>query len=134
MAGEVSSTLKKVFTIGVGAVSSGVEKSQALISDLVNKGELTFEQGKELNAEIAQRLKSTAEGGSEAVLRARLKGMKSEDRAAWLERAQQMVADLDAEPVELEGEAVEAEAVEVEPEAEPEAVEPEAEESADEEA
>ena len=44
--------LKKVLLAGIGAVATTVEKSQWLIDDLVKKGELTVEQGKQLNTEL----------------------------------------------------------------------------------
>ena len=41
--------IKKFFLAGVGAVAITAEKGQEIIGELVKKGELTVEQGKELN-------------------------------------------------------------------------------------
>ncbi len=44
--------MKKVFLAGVGAVASTVEAGQKVIDKLVEKGELTIQQGKVLNEEL----------------------------------------------------------------------------------
>ena len=49
---KLSDDLKKIFLAGVGAVSVTAEKSGELIDKLVEKGQLTVEQGKVLNEEL----------------------------------------------------------------------------------
>ncbi len=44
--------IKKIFLAGVGAVATTAEKSKEVVDDLVKKGELTVEQGKQLNEEL----------------------------------------------------------------------------------
>lgn len=56
---SIGEDLKKVFLAGVGAVATTAEKSQELINDLVEKGELTVEQGKVLNEELKHNIKET---------------------------------------------------------------------------
>ena len=50
--------LRKVFLAGVGALATTVEKSQEIVDDLVKKGELTVEQGKDK----VQEAKEASEG------------------------------------------------------------------------
>lgn len=50
--------LKKVMLAGIGAVAVTSEKSMELIDDLVKKGQVTVEQGKELNEELKRNLKT----------------------------------------------------------------------------
>ena len=50
--------LKKIMLAGIGAVAITSEKSAELIDDLVKKGQVTFEQGKELNEELKRNLKT----------------------------------------------------------------------------
>ena len=103
MAGfDLTEGVRKVFLAGVGAVALGAEKSQAIIDDLVSKGELTVEQGKTLNAELTRKVRATADDGEDAVLRMKLKGMTPEERAAWVAKTQKMAADLDAETVTVD--------------------------------
>ncbi len=50
-------SMKKVILAGIGAIAITAEKSKALIDELVEKGELTVEQGKILNEELKHKAK-----------------------------------------------------------------------------
>ncbi|NEG69854.1 phasin family protein [Bifidobacterium choloepi] len=50
--GGLGEGLHKVFLAGVGALATSAEKGREIIDDLVKKGELTVEQGKQLNSEL----------------------------------------------------------------------------------
>lgn len=56
---NISEDLKKVFLFGVGAVAITAEKSKILIDELVEKGDLTVQQGKILNEELKHNIKET---------------------------------------------------------------------------
>lgn len=65
--------LRKVFLAGIGALATGVEKSQEglekgqqIIDDLVKKGELTVEQGKALNTELKHKAAAAREAAEQA--------------------------------------------------------------------
>ena len=94
--------VRKAFLAGVGAVALGAEKSQELVEDLISKGELTVEQGKALNEELTHKVRTATEEAPDTVLRARLKAMSAKERLAWLARAEKIVADLNADAVEVE--------------------------------
>ena len=51
--------IKTFFLAGVGAVALTAEKSQEIIADLVKKGELTVEQGKDLNKDLQRSFKES---------------------------------------------------------------------------
>ena len=51
--------LKKFVLMGIGAAAVTVEKSQQIVDELVKRGELTVEQGKELNQELKRNVKKT---------------------------------------------------------------------------
>ena len=53
--------LKKLLLVGIGAAAVTVEKSQQIVEDLVKKGEITVEQGKELNKELQHNVKKSWE-------------------------------------------------------------------------
>lgn len=53
--------VKKLLLAGVGAAATTVEKSKEILDDLVEKGELTLEQGKALNEELKHNIKKTVE-------------------------------------------------------------------------
>lgn len=54
---EFTEGIKKLLLAGVGAVATTTEKSEALLDELVKKGELTVEQGKSLNEELKHTIK-----------------------------------------------------------------------------
>lgn len=51
--------LKKLLLAGIGAVAVTAEKSKDVLEELVEKGELTVEQGKALNEELKHNIKKT---------------------------------------------------------------------------
>lgn len=51
--------IKKLLLAGIGAVATTAEKSKELLEDMVEKGELTIEQGKVLNEELKHNIKKT---------------------------------------------------------------------------
>lgn len=54
---DLSNTLKNIFLSGIGAIAITAEKSKDLVDQLVEKGELTVEQGKVLNEELKRDIK-----------------------------------------------------------------------------
>jgi len=53
--------LKKLFLAGVGTASVTYEKASKLIDEMVEKGKLTIEEGKELSEELKKTIKSKKE-------------------------------------------------------------------------
>lgn len=47
--------LRKIFLAGVGALATTAEKGKEIVNGLVERGELTVEQGKKLNSELAHK-------------------------------------------------------------------------------
>ena len=58
--------IKKFLLMGIGAAAMTVEKSQQVVDELVKKGELTVEQGKELNQELKRNVRKTIDEAAEA--------------------------------------------------------------------
>ena len=56
---KIGDGLKKLLLVGIGAAAVTVEKSQQIVEDLVKKGEITVEQGKELNKELQHNVKKS---------------------------------------------------------------------------
>ena len=99
-ANNIADGVRKAFLAGVGAVAIGAEATSKLVDDLVKKGELTVDQGKDLNRELTQKAKGAMDGAQETVLRAHLAGMTPEQRAAFVDRARSLASDLDAKEQE----------------------------------
>ncbi len=57
---DFSDCMKKVFLAGVGAAATAVESASDIVNKLVEKGEITFEQGKVLNEELKRDAKQKA--------------------------------------------------------------------------
>lgn len=58
---KLSDGIKKLLLAGVGAVATTADKSEEIFNDLVKKGELTVNEGKELNEELKHTLKKKTE-------------------------------------------------------------------------
>lgn len=54
---DITEGIRKIFLAGVGAVAATGEAAKSLIDTLVEKGELTVEQGKALNEELKKNAK-----------------------------------------------------------------------------
>lgn len=52
--------IKKVLLFGVGAVASTYEKATEVVDDLVKKGKITIDEGKELGEELKRTFKEKA--------------------------------------------------------------------------
>ena len=98
---DMGETIYKAFLAGVGAVAAGAEKGQQLVDELVKKGEITVEQGKNLNSELTRKVKetfeSTVSGASDAALRSKLESRTPEQRAAYAQKVADMSAAIEAD-------------------------------------
>ena len=66
MESRIGDGLKKLLLMGIGAAAVTAEKSQQIVDELVKKGEITVEQGKELNQELKRNVKKSFEEAAEA--------------------------------------------------------------------
>ena len=57
----ITEGLKTLLLAGVGAAALTVDKSQEILKDLVDRGELTVEQGKALNQELKHKIQAVKE-------------------------------------------------------------------------
>lgn len=55
--------IKKIFFAGVGSLAITYDKSKEIVNELIEKGKITVEQGRELNEELKRVVKE--EGQSE---------------------------------------------------------------------
>lgn len=51
-------SLKNLLLAGIGSMAYSMEKSEELVNQLVAKGELTMNQGRELNEELRRKVKN----------------------------------------------------------------------------
>ena len=99
---DLTEGLRRMFLAGVGAVATGAEKTQEVLDEFVKKGELTVEQGKTLNQELTRKAREAVDATTEGAVRARMKTMTAEERAAFAAKVAQMADELDAASVTVE--------------------------------
>ena len=105
MAGfDLGEGVRKIFLVGVGAIATGAEKSQQIIDDLVKKGELTVEQGKDLNDELSRKAAKVASNTQDNFLRMRLENMTPEERVAYAKKVSEIAADIETKATTVEAE------------------------------
>ena len=86
---KLSDNLKKIFLAGIGAVAVTAEKSKDLLDEMVEKGELTVEQGKVLNEELKHNVKKTVKEKVNA-----LKPASAEELSDLLDKTPEQIAAL----------------------------------------
>lgn len=83
--------LKKLVLAGIGAAAMTAEKSKEIIDQLVEKGELTVEQGKVLNEELKHTIKENLScAKSNAAADKKLEDMSSEELAKLKEKIEEL--------------------------------------------
>lgn len=93
----IADGFKDIFLAGVGAMAIGAEKSKELVDQLIAKGEITVEQGKQLNTELRHRVEDATADLRDDALAARLAFMTPEERTSFAARVSAMVAAANAE-------------------------------------
>ena len=71
---------KDIFLAGIGAMAITAEKSKDLVDQLISKGELTVDQGKQINTELKHKAEDVAASVRYDVLEARMAAMTPEER------------------------------------------------------
>ncbi|HAE44216.1 MAG TPA: hypothetical protein DCG37_01295 [Lachnospiraceae bacterium] len=65
MDNKVTESFKTLLLAGVGAAALTIDKSQEILKDLVDRGEITVAQGKALNQELKHRMQTVKETEAE---------------------------------------------------------------------
>lgn len=95
---SLSHAVRDIFMAGVGLAATGVDKSKEVIDDLVEKGKLTVEQGRELNSELSRKAKdkadSTISDAQDRLLRMRMAAMNDDERKEYVARVSRIAEKL----------------------------------------
>ena len=86
--------LKKLVLMGIGAAALTAEKSQQIVDELVKRGEITVEQGKELNQELKLNVKKSFD---DIAAEAEVKKAEAEKEADSFEKK---ISDMTVEELE----------------------------------
>lgn len=76
--------LTDIFLAGVGALAITGEKAKGVVDTLIEKGELTVEQGKQINSELQHKAVDSYNKVREEALEKQMALMSEEDRAAFV--------------------------------------------------
>ena len=108
---NIGDGFKNIFLAGIGAMAYTGEKGKEIIDQLVEKGEITLDQGKELNKELKRKAGETSVSLRDGALEAYMKMMTPEDREAFAAKAVELAASQNAADAEGEADEVAAEVI-----------------------
>ncbi|MCI2242843.1 phasin family protein [Adlercreutzia faecimuris] len=112
---SITDGFKDVFMAGIGAMALGAEKSKELVDQLIEKGELTVDQGQAISADLIDRATQTA--GKTAVsvrddlIAAHLATLSKDERDAFAAKVAEMAAAANEKDAAMNAQADEVEAV-----------------------
>lgn len=113
-----SDGFKDIFLAGIGAMAITGEKTKELVDQLISKGEITVDQGKQINTELKHKTEEVAAAVRYDALEARMAAMTPEERAEFAAKAAEFAAKADAKET-AEAEVGDASAVETSDETAP---------------
>ena len=94
---DIRDGFKDIFLAGVGALAYGGEKANELVNNLIEKGEITVEQGKQLNTELQHKAGETFNQVRDEALSAQLKAMSPEQRAEFVSKVSELADKVSAD-------------------------------------
>ncbi|WP_251197420.1 hypothetical protein [Anaerotardibacter muris] len=94
---DIRDGFKDIFLAGVGALAYGGEKANELVNNLIEKGEITVEQGKQLNTELQHKASETFNQVRDEALSAQLKAMSPEQRAEFVSKVSELADKVSAD-------------------------------------
>lgn len=93
MAGNFGEGLKDIFLAGVGAMAITGEKSKEIVDKLIAKGELSVEQGKEINQELSRKANDTVGKVRTEALSQFIDTLSEEERKDFSEQVAKLVQE-----------------------------------------
>ena len=93
---------KNIFLAGIGAMAYTGEKGKEIIDQLVEKGEITLDQGKQLNEELQRKASGSTQGLRHDALEAAMRMMSAEEREQFAAAAAKYAAEQNAAEMEAE--------------------------------
>ena len=97
---QLTDGFKDIFLAGIGAMAITGEKAKEVVDQLIERGELTVEQGKQVSGELAHKATAQADKVGASVLEATMGAMSAEKRAEFVQRVAAIAADIEAKEAE----------------------------------
>lgn len=99
---------KGIFLAGIGAVAIGAEKGKELVDQLVARGEMTVEQGKQINTEFKHRASNLESSIRRDTIEARMSMMSPDERVEFANIVREMADTANAKDAEAAAEKLKA--------------------------
>ena len=99
---------KGIFLAGIGAVAIGAEKGKKLVDQLVARGEMTVEQGKQINTELKHRASNLESSIRRDTIEARMSMMSPDERVEFANIVREMADTANAKDAEAAAEKLKA--------------------------
>lgn len=99
---------KGIFLAGIGAVAIGAEKGKELVDQLVARGEMTVEQGKQINTELKHRASNLESSIRRDTIEARMSMMSPDERVEFANIVREMADTANAKEAEAAAEKLKA--------------------------
>lgn len=106
----IGNGLKDIFLAGVGAMAITGEKASELVEKMIARGELSVEQGKEINQELQHKAEEAFAKARTDALEQAMAAMTPEERAAFAAKAAEIAAKDEAKAEPSQDEPVEQDA------------------------
>ncbi len=94
---DVTDPFKNVFLAGIGALAIGAEKSQEILDQLIQKGQITVDQGKEIASELQSDATAKTAELRDQIIQAQMKTMSKAERDAFSAKVAEMAATVDGD-------------------------------------
>lgn len=111
---NVTDAFKDIFLAGVGALAIGAEKTQELVDQLVAKGQITVEQGKDIANDLKDQAMTNTAQLRDDIIEAQMKSMTKEERDAFAARIAEIAATVDGNAAMMDKEEAEVKAAQEE--------------------
>lgn len=93
MAKNFEDGFKDIFLAGVGALAITGEKAKEVVDTLIEKGNITVEQGKDINQELQHKASETISKMREETVSQAIKAMSPEERDEFAATVARLVAE-----------------------------------------
>ena len=115
---NIADGFRDIFLAGVGALSVGGEKAKEVLDDLIERGQISVEEGRKINEELKHKATGATSQVRDETIRAYVNSLSAEDREVFVSRVRAIVdeaAENDAKKT-AEKDAIEVEVIDVEEE------------------
>lgn len=109
IASNLGETFQNIFLAGVGALSIGGEKAKEVIDDLVERGQVTVDEGRKMNEQLKHKAAQSVNKMREESIRAYVRSLTPEERIEFAEQMAQIARDMEHANDDVDEVVVEAE-------------------------